>query len=244
MLVTIPLLLLLLLIMVRSVPRVLATAWDSLGQQGQALVAAQGYGNVLGIVGAAGQALLLLIPTLGLGYTLLSLGRRLSVGVWKWGEPSVARRIARCACLLGCAGLLGFMWAPQLKLPDGSSVSAGPISQTSWEPIRAEERGTVLDALAGVIATPEPAASVTPESTAPQDVAPAPRQAVEPTLNAQANATSTPAADSTTPVPTPGAPGGASPVPRVATTPTAPTGAVVQPTRAVGTIIPTATPVR
>src|SRR5207237_10359720 len=91
-LITIPLLLLLLVLMVRSVPRVLATAWDSLGQQGQAFVGAQSHADILSVVVAFAQAFLLLIPTVGLGYTLFALGRRLTIALWRWGKPSARRR--------------------------------------------------------------------------------------------------------------------------------------------------------
>ncbi|TME33373.1 MAG: hypothetical protein E6I75_15570 [Chloroflexi bacterium] len=127
-LITIPLLLLLLVLMVRSVPRVLATAWDSLGQQGQAFVAAQTSGDIPDAVASVGQALLLSIPTLGLGYTLFSLGRRFTVGMWNWGKPSVVRRATSAVCLVSAAGLLGFMWA-------------------------ADERGRVQDVVSDVVAS-------------------------------------------------------------------------------------------
>jgi putative peptide zinc metalloprotease protein len=223
MLITIPLLVLLLLIMIRSVPRVLATAWDSMGQQAQALVAAQGLGNGLGMLGAAAQALLLLIPTLGLGYTLFSLGRRLYVFLWNWGRPSLARRAVSGVCMLGCAGLLGFMWAPQVSLPGqpaGAPVSAGPLTQANWEPIAAGERGTVPDVVAGVVATREPVATAQP-TRSPQPVVttePTLAPTVAPTLQpTQATPIGTPGTPATPRVGTPGVPGIASPVARTAT---------------------------
>src|SRR5205807_8677429 len=115
MLVTIPLLIFLLVLMIRSVPRVLATAWDSFGQQGQAFMAAQASGNVLGALGAAGQGLLLLIPTAGLCYTLFSLARRFTVGLWNWGKPNAVRRIVSGVCYVCAVALLGFAWVPQVR---------------------------------------------------------------------------------------------------------------------------------
>src|SRR5207248_8669961 len=110
MLVTIPLLIFLLVLMIRSVPRVLATAWDSFGQQGQAFMVAQASGNILGALGAAGQTLLLLIPTAGLCYTLFSLGRRFTVGMWNFGRPNAARRLVSGVGYVCAVAMLGFMW--------------------------------------------------------------------------------------------------------------------------------------
>ena len=171
-LITIPLLVLLVVLMLRSVPRVLATAWDSFGQQGQAFVAAQTTGDVLGMLGSAGQAVLLLIPSVGLGYTLISLGRRFTSALWNWGKPSAARRAVSAVCFVSAAGLLGFMWLPQLPLPGRAPqplpVSLGPISPVSWQPIAADERGTVQDVINDVVAVPSAAsAKVEPETAQP-----------------------------------------------------------------------------
>lgn len=152
-LITIPLLLFLLWLMVRGAPRVLATAWDSLGQQFQTFTVAQGSGDALTLVGSALQAFLLIIPTAGLAYTLFALGRRFSVAVWRWGEPTAARRVVSGLCLLGAAGLMGFMWVPQLPIPGRAPEEA----QVTWQPIGADERGTVQDAVLPV--SPKPTAT-------------------------------------------------------------------------------------
>jgi len=181
-LITIPLLVLLIVLMIRSVPRVLATAWDSFGQQGQGFVAAQAGGDILGVLGSAGQAFLLLIPSLGLGYSLISLGRRFTSAVWNWGKPSAARRAVSAVCLVSAAGLLGFTWLPQFPLPgrapQAAPVSLGPISPVNWQPIGADERGTVQDVVSDAAggttaasptlepATSQPSTQQTPQPTA------------------------------------------------------------------------------
>src|SRR5207248_1076621 len=145
---TIPLLALLLLLMIKSVPRVLATAWDSFGQQGQGFVTAQVHADVLGMGGAVAQSLLLAIPVAGLCYSLFSIGRRFLIWVWTWSQPTLARRAAGGACVLSAAALLGFMWIPQLPRPE---QPAGPLAPVSWEPIAADERGAIQDAVAGTV---------------------------------------------------------------------------------------------
>lgn len=183
-LITVPLLCVLLLVMVRSVPRVLATAWDSLGQQGQGFLAAQSHGDLLGMLGSAGQALLLLLPTAGLVYTLFSLGKRLILGLWHWGDKGPLRRAASSVVMVGAAAGLAFMWWPQASQPAAATAASAPqeptfgggmFSQVAWQPITATERGTLPDAVGGVVgtrqvvATPVAQTTVTPaaEATAP-----------------------------------------------------------------------------
>ena len=64
----------------RSVPRVIATAWDALGQQGQAFVQAQGSANVMAMAGATGQSVLIMLPVAGLPGAEHVLGRGLRIG--------------------------------------------------------------------------------------------------------------------------------------------------------------------
>ena len=208
-LLTIPLLIMLLVLMVRGAPRVLATAWDALGQQAQAFGEAQGRGDVLVLIGSVLQALLLIIPTAGLAYTLFAFGRRFCLIVWKWGEPTAARRVMSAACLVGAAGLVGFMWVPGVPLP-GRTPESPPLA--SWQPIGPDERGTVQDVVA-----PAPAAA--PFAT-PAEVQ---RDAtVEPVATAAATITS--ATPKTTSEATPGETPGVTPAPTAVTPGAAATG--------------------
>jgi putative peptide zinc metalloprotease protein len=211
-LITIPLLVLLVVLMLRSVPRVLATAWDSFGQQGQAFLAAQASGNVLGMLASAGQAFLLLIPSAGLVYTLIALGRRFITLLWNWGKPNAVRRAVSGVCFVGALALLGFMWLPQVPVPgrarQPAPVSLGPISPVSWQPIAADERGTVQDAVSDAVValpaaapttepatvqpTPQPTSQATPELTAQPTVVP-------PVTDVQTRGTPEPTSPATTP---------------------------------------------
>jgi putative peptide zinc metalloprotease protein len=201
-LITIPLLIFLLVLMIRSVPRVLATAWDSFGQQGQAFSAAQASGNVLGMAGAAVQAFLLLIPTIGLLYTLFSLGRRLIRGLWSWGSPNLARRGASLVGIAAAAVLVGFMWVPQVSLPGGSQQGAplagAPSSAAGvvWAPIGPEDRGVVQDVVAPAPAAP-PLATVVPTVARPAPTAALPITDVQSRGTAQPTLVATPAAQPT-----------------------------------------------
>lgn len=141
---------------------------------------AQASGNILGALGAIGQALLLLIPTAGLLYTLFSLGRRFTMGMWKFGNGSGGRRAISGIAYVAAVAVLGFMWLPELPSSGGGTVSAGPVSvgpfsPVAWQPIQADERGTVQDV---VLPASTPAAAV--RSKAQSTVGPTP----EPTFGA------------------------------------------------------------
>ena len=153
----IPLLIFGLLMVVISAPRVLATTWDSMGLQWQAVSEALDDGKwtvvVVGLLGVAALAL----PVAGSAYTLTRFGRR--SGAWAWssagnvrfGQPALALAVVTMA-----AGAAVTLW------PNGE-----------YRPIQPGERGTVADIAQGVtkLATGRPA--LTPEREAELGGAPA-----------------------------------------------------------------------
>jgi putative peptide zinc metalloprotease protein len=159
MLVTVPLLVVVLVLMVKSVPRVLATALDSFGHLEQAFGQTSAQADGLGMVSAAAQMFFLALPILGLCYTLFSLARRLIVGVWTWSKPSWGRRLIGTLGVGAAAAAVAVMWAPQL--PFGGGAPGPWHDSVRFEPIGPTERGTVGDAVAGVVATREPTSTAT-----------------------------------------------------------------------------------
>jgi putative peptide zinc metalloprotease protein len=153
----IPLLVLGLLMVLISAPRVLATTWDSVGLQWQAVGEALDNGKwavaVVGVLGVFALAL----PVAGSAYSLTRFGRR--GGAWAWssagnvrfGQPALA-----LAALTMAAGAAFTLW------PNGE-----------YRPIQPGERGTVADLAQGVtnLATGRPA--LTPEREAELGGAPA-----------------------------------------------------------------------
>jgi putative peptide zinc metalloprotease protein len=242
---TIPLLLLLIFLMTRSVPRVLATAWDSFRQQVQAFAQAQATGEPIGMAAAAAQVVFLALPTLGLCYTLAALARRLLIFVWHWSQPTPARRVVGSLAMLAVAGGVAVLWAPQLPFGGGAP---GPLyDQARFEPIRPSERGTLPDAVAGVVATREPTTTrasrtPTPEPTAAATASesPAPDRAAggQP---ARATPITTLAAASTLPT-TPAPTTGASTAPTLAPTQARFVATVVTPAAQVASRAGTSTP--
>ncbi len=159
-LITIPVLAFLLFVMLKNVPRILASAWDSFDKQGSALAGAWHGGHYGGVALATLQILLLALPVAGLGFTLFSLGRTLMRLLWNWSKPTPARRVAGSLATAAIAALLVYLWVPNQSFGTGHQVTAG----NNWTPIAANERGTVSDALPQAV--PVPFRSSTTEPTA------------------------------------------------------------------------------
>jgi putative peptide zinc metalloprotease protein len=130
--IVVPLMAVSLLLMVLALPRVLATAWGALGQQGGLLGADLGDGDVLGGLARLLGIVALVVPLLGLGYVLLRLARSTALGVWRRTQGRPVRR--GLACLLAATLVAGLGWA---WWPAGDR----------YRPVRAWEGGTVLDAV-------------------------------------------------------------------------------------------------
>ena len=234
-------------LMVKGVPRVLATAWDSLGKQQQALGQAQAHGDALGMAGAAGQMLLLALPTLGVLYTLYRLTRAAVTWVWSWSRPTPARRMVGLLGTVAVVLLVAYLWAPQVpfgrarETSTGTSRRPGPLyaaMAANFRPIESNERGTLVDVARNVVATvparPTPAGTVargtatpggsaTPGST--PTLARSPAAALAP---ARTPAPTLPAATQALVQPAHTLPPAASPTTGAATS-TTPTAAVVTP---------------
>jgi len=211
---TVPLLLFLIFIMIKTLPRVLVTARDSFMQLGGGFAAARASGDGLGMAAAAVQMLFLALPTLGLFLTLYALGKRLMRFLWNWSKPSLTRKAISAAGSLAGAALIAYLWAPQIPF----TGRPGPIySRTDFTPIRREERGTVFDA----VGAPAP-----PILTGPA-AAPSPTAPAEPTRLPTSSATqppaASPAAPAAAPAVAPAASPAAAPAPAAATPATADT---------------------
>ncbi|MFN2505635.1 MAG: hypothetical protein ABR540_15625 [Acidimicrobiales bacterium] len=153
----VPLLLFSLLMVVISAPRVVATAWDSVGLQWRAVSGAVGDGAwSSATVGALG-VMATVLPVLGSGYILSRIVRR--AGSWAWsgagnvplGQPGVV--------LAGVAvtAALTFLWWPNGE----------------YRPIQPGERGRISEALEAVSSLGTGRPALTPERESELGGAPA-----------------------------------------------------------------------
>ena len=149
-----------LLLVVLALPRVLATAWAGIQRQAGLLGTAFGDGDVLGVMARALAVVVLVIPLLGLGYVLARLVRGAGTGVWRRTEGRPVRR--GLAVLLAAALVVALGWA---WWPTGNR----------YQPVRAWEGGTVLDAVPAAGSSRLEAGSRTTAPTIwPEDAGPLP----------------------------------------------------------------------
>jgi len=131
-LVVVPLMVVSMLLMVISLPRLIGTAWVSVGAQWGQLTRAGSEGDILGVMARGLAIVALVLPLLGIALVVGRLVRRLATGVW---QRTAGRPVRRgIALLLAAALVAGLAWA------------WWPTSD-HYRPVHAYEGGTVLDAV-------------------------------------------------------------------------------------------------
>jgi len=143
----IPLLLASLLFAVFTLPRVAATAWDSLGLQREQVGASAGDGDVLGVVAAVLSIVALCLPILSTLYLLGRLATRAGRGLWSRTEGRPLGRAAVAVGGVAVVGLAAFTWWPNGE----------------YRPIQPEERGRLQETVAAVADLPTGRPSLTVE---------------------------------------------------------------------------------
>jgi putative peptide zinc metalloprotease protein len=188
-LIAIPLIGLQLTIMLRGVPRVLATAWDSASREFGVIAQTQASGDTLGTFLGLLHLVALLLPALAVGVGLTRFVKRTSAFVWRWSSQSSLRRVGAGVATLGVLAFLAYAWLPSRQAGSPTTISG----QAEYVPIAANERGSVGDLVTGAVAT-----------TAPRPSAPGPASTTAaPTVEP---ATATPEPGTPTPEPTPPTP--------------------------------------
>jgi putative peptide zinc metalloprotease protein len=130
-LVVVPLLLVNLLYLLLSAPRIAATTWDTGARLWGQMTAGEGAVTSL----AAGvQMVFLLLPVLGITLTMSRLGRRGLGALWRWGGTSPPRRALTVTALAASLAVVAFAWWPDARL----------------SPYREGERGTLPEAVRDV----------------------------------------------------------------------------------------------
>ena len=131
-LVVVPFLIFNLVLLLVHLPRLLGTAGESLRKNGGAARDALSDGNILGAVGGGLQLLVLLLPFIGIVYTLAKVALRVSRRSWAWSADSYRKRGIVLAGGAALVALLAWAWMPG----------------KSYTPIREGERGTFGDYVA------------------------------------------------------------------------------------------------
>ncbi|MDX6438541.1 MAG: putative peptide zinc metalloprotease protein [Gaiellaceae bacterium] len=124
----IPVLLLVFGMMLFNSPRMIATAWDSLGLQWDRIQE----GGALNVLSGVVQSLALALPLAGLTYTTSRVVGKMGMGAWGWSEGSALRRTLVVASSAAMA-----LVAAYVLYPNGE-----------YKPIQADERGTLQGGVA------------------------------------------------------------------------------------------------
>ncbi|HET6651854.1 MAG TPA: hypothetical protein VFH10_04365, partial [Nocardioides sp.] len=163
--VVVPLLLLALVAMVLTLPRILGTAWARIQQEQDLIAAAWSEGDLVQLAARVLTVLAVVLPVAAVLYMLFRLGRQVSVATWRATAGRPVRRTVAAVTALALAAALAWVWWPR---PD------------TYRPIQPDERGTITDLVrpAAVLGrpgfaepTPDPLASaaapVAADATAP-----------------------------------------------------------------------------
>ncbi|MDA0173406.1 hypothetical protein OJ998_30160 [Solirubrobacter taibaiensis] len=150
-LVTVPLLFLISLSAIMLFPKLAASAWESASQLAPALVDQFGSGDVLSGIASALRIVALALPVLGVALMAERLVRSMVKKGLRWSDDRPARRGALAAATVGLAALLLWAWWPSGQ----------------YQPVRATDRGTLVDAVDTVsppvaAARPQPPVSLPP----------------------------------------------------------------------------------
>jgi putative peptide zinc metalloprotease protein len=142
-----PLLLFSALMALIHAPRMLATAYDSLGVQYDKVSAAVSDGAAAGVASGSLQLLMLALPTAGLMLTFSRVGSRAGQSAWSWSEGHPERRAIVVTTATAAVALAAFTWWPN----------------GDYRPIQPGERGTVEGGLRSVASIASGRPSLTPE---------------------------------------------------------------------------------
>ena len=105
----VPVLALVMLLLVVTLPRVVGTAWAAMGTQRDLMSSAFGDGDVVAGIARALAAGIVVLPVLAIGYLLVRLTRQVDAAVWRRTEGRPVRRTG--AGMLALALVVGLLWA-------------------------------------------------------------------------------------------------------------------------------------
>jgi putative peptide zinc metalloprotease protein len=130
-------------LLIFNLPRMFATAWDSLFVQLDKVSDGSGLTIAAGVV----QTIALVLPLAGASYTITRGSARVVGGAWNWSEDAPLRRAVVLAATVLAAGVAGWV-----LLPNGD-----------YRPIQRAERGTLQGGLAQFAAVHTGRPGLTPE---------------------------------------------------------------------------------
>ena len=180
-LIVVPALLVQLLFILLHLPRILATAWASGHRLLHHTSNAISHGGVLTASSDIVQLIILVLPIVGILYSLARIGLRTTRSAWRRTENSPALRLAFVVVATGLVGLLVYSWVPG----------------GNYRQIDRRERGTIGEGIAEVRRLPSGHAPLVPLERA-QSRTDAPSTTSTTTPDENGTTTTTPGARTTT----------------------------------------------
>jgi putative peptide zinc metalloprotease protein len=205
----IPVLLVVFGMMLFNSPRMIATAWDSLGLQWDKIQE----GGALNVLAGVVQSMALILPLAGLTYTTIRVVGKMGTGAWSWSAGSALRRSLVVASSAAMALVAAYVLYPNGEYkpiqPNERGTVQGGVQQLSdvrtGRPALTEKREQDLGGAPSVRSGGAPLPS-TDGSTKPAPASTAPSATTSststPTTTEPTQTTSTPTATETTPTET------------------------------------------
>ena len=131
---TIPLLALMLVLMVKRTPDVLASAAEAARLPLVLLARAVARGDDLALAAAAAHLAILMVFPAGLVLVLVLVARGFLTALWRWSRPTPLRRGLGTAVTASAAALLLCLWAPQWSADAVASVATAVERQPGRPP--------------------------------------------------------------------------------------------------------------
>jgi putative peptide zinc metalloprotease protein len=120
-------------------PRIVATSWDSAARLSGQLGSSAGSAKVW----AGVQLALLVLPAIGITYTMVRTARRSCTSAWRWSAGSPPRRFGVMTGGVLLLGVLAFAWYPDARVAPYRPGEKGTVQQQVSE-LQAAGTGTPL----------------------------------------------------------------------------------------------------
>jgi putative peptide zinc metalloprotease protein len=143
----VPIIALLFVVMLIHAPRAFATGYDSFAVHYSRLAPDFSHGRAAKGILNIFEMLILVLPLMGMIYSVGRIAKRAGAGIWTWSADHPARRGGLALGTAAAIGLVAFLWWPH----------------GDYRPIQPGEKGTVVSAVSSLPKVPTGRAALTPE---------------------------------------------------------------------------------
>jgi putative peptide zinc metalloprotease protein len=145
--IVVPVIALLFVVMLIHAPRAFATAYDSFAVHYSRVGPDISHGRTGKAALNVFEMLILLLPLMGMVYSIARVGKRAGAGAWSWSAVHPARRGGLALGTAAAVALVAFLWWPHGE----------------YRPIQPGEKGTLVSAVSGLPKVPAGNAALSPQ---------------------------------------------------------------------------------